>query len=120
MKRLALIAASHDLNFAIDAEEADRLVLSLKLIDRLVREPELGDWTGLGVVVQAYQKRGLAVIERLRWLAEDSGRRIMVRWSRAPIGTARSRRLRLRGGRVIQSSPPSRQPISPISPAPTR
>jgi RHH-type proline utilization regulon transcriptional repressor/proline dehydrogenase/delta 1-pyrroline-5-carboxylate dehydrogenase len=79
MKRLALIAASHDLNFAIDAEEADRLVLSLKLIDRLVREPELGDWTGLGVVVQAYQKRGLAVIERLRWLAEDSGRRIMVR-----------------------------------------
>jgi RHH-type proline utilization regulon transcriptional repressor/proline dehydrogenase/delta 1-pyrroline-5-carboxylate dehydrogenase len=79
MKRLALIAARHDLNFAIDAEEADRLVISLKLIDRLVREPELGDWTGLGVVVQAYQKRGLAVIERAARLAEDSGRRIMVR-----------------------------------------
>jgi RHH-type proline utilization regulon transcriptional repressor/proline dehydrogenase/delta 1-pyrroline-5-carboxylate dehydrogenase len=79
MKRLALIAARHDLNFAIDAEEADRLVISLKLIDRLAREPDLGDWTGLGVVVQAYQKRGLAVIERLKWLAEDSGRRIMVR-----------------------------------------
>jgi len=79
VKRLALIAAKHDLNFAIDAEEADRLVLSLKMIERLVREPQLGHWTGLGVVVQTYQKRGLAVIEGLQRLAEDSGRRIMVR-----------------------------------------
>ena len=79
LKRLALIAAKHDLNFAIDAEEADRLILSLQMIDRLAREPQLGSWTGLGVVVQAYQKRGLAVIETLQRLAEDSGRRIMVR-----------------------------------------
>jgi RHH-type proline utilization regulon transcriptional repressor/proline dehydrogenase/delta 1-pyrroline-5-carboxylate dehydrogenase len=77
--RLALIAARHDLNFAIDAEEADRLVISLKMIERLVKEPELGEWKGLGVVVQAYQKRGLAVIGALRDLAESSGRRIMVR-----------------------------------------
>ena len=79
LRRLALIAARHDLNFAIDAEEADRLVLSLKMIERLAREAELGSWTGLGVVVQAYQKRGLAVIEALRQLAEDCDRRIMVR-----------------------------------------
>jgi RHH-type proline utilization regulon transcriptional repressor/proline dehydrogenase/delta 1-pyrroline-5-carboxylate dehydrogenase len=79
IKRLALIAARHDLNFAIDAEEADRLVLSLKLIDRLAHEAELGEWTGLGVVVQAYQKRGPAVIAALAKLATDSGRRIMVR-----------------------------------------
>lgn len=79
MKRLALIAASYDLNFAIDAEEADRLVLSLKLIERLAREPELGSWTGLGVVVQAYQKRGLGVIERLAALSRSTGRRLMVR-----------------------------------------
>ncbi len=79
LKRLALIAARHDLNFAIDAEEADRLVLSLKLIERLAREPELGAWTGLGVVVQAYQKRALEVIAGLAELAKSSGRRIMVR-----------------------------------------
>ncbi|KKC24237.1 integrase [Sphingomonas sp. SRS2] len=79
VKRLALIAAKYDLNFAIDAEEADRLVISLKMIERLVSEPELGSWQGLGVVVQAYQKRGLAVIWALRKLAESSGRRIMVR-----------------------------------------
>ena len=79
LKRLALIAAHYDLNFAIDAEEADRLVLSLKLIERLAFEDELGDWRGLGVVVQAYQKRGVAVIAALANLAERSGRRIMVR-----------------------------------------
>ncbi|NJC09088.1 bifunctional proline dehydrogenase/L-glutamate gamma-semialdehyde dehydrogenase PutA [Polymorphobacter fuscus] len=79
LKRLALIAARYDLNFAIDAEEADRLVLSLKLVDRLAHEAALGDWSGLGVVVQAYQKRALAVIAGLEALARTSRRRIMVR-----------------------------------------
>ena len=79
LKALALAAARHNLNLAIDAEEADRLTLSLKLVDRLAREPDLGDWSGLGVVVQAYQKRGLAVIGALAGLAEQTGRRIMVR-----------------------------------------
>ena len=79
IKRLAVIAAKGDLNYAIDAEEADRLTLSLKLIERLAFEPELAGWTGLGVVVQAYQKRGLEVIEALADLAHRSGRRLMVR-----------------------------------------
>jgi len=79
LKALALIAARHDLNFAIDAEEADRLALSMKLVERLAHEPELGAWRGLGVVVQAYQKRGMAVIAGLRDLARRSGRRIMIR-----------------------------------------
>jgi RHH-type proline utilization regulon transcriptional repressor/proline dehydrogenase/delta 1-pyrroline-5-carboxylate dehydrogenase len=79
LKRLALIAARGDINFTIDAEEADRLVLSLKLLDRLAREPELGEWRGLGLAVQAYQKRAPQVIEALADLARDSGRRLMVR-----------------------------------------
>ena len=79
IRRLALLAARYDLNFAIDAEEADRLVLSLKLIDRLVHEADLGSWTGMGVVVQAYQKRAPLVIAGLARLARESGRRIMVR-----------------------------------------
>jgi RHH-type proline utilization regulon transcriptional repressor/proline dehydrogenase/delta 1-pyrroline-5-carboxylate dehydrogenase len=77
--RLAKIAAKHDMNFTIDAEEADRLALSLKLLDRLAREPELGDWTGLGLAVQAYQKRAPAVIAAIAELAKSSGRRLMVR-----------------------------------------
>jgi len=77
--RLAKIAAKHDLNFTIDAEEADRLALSLKLLDRLCREPELGQWTGLGLAVQAYQKRCPEVIKRLTALSQETGRRLMVR-----------------------------------------
>ena len=79
LKRLALIAARHDLNLTIDAEEADRLVLSLKLLDRLARESELGGWRGLGLAVQAYQKRAPWVIGELEALARSSGRRLMVR-----------------------------------------
>ncbi|MDX3899954.1 MAG: bifunctional proline dehydrogenase/L-glutamate gamma-semialdehyde dehydrogenase PutA [Sphingobium sp.] len=77
--RLARIAAKYDLNFAIDAEEADRLVISLKLFERLARAPELAGWTGLGIVVQAYQKRAREVIDRLAALAKATNRRIMVR-----------------------------------------
>jgi len=77
--RLARIAAQYDINFTMDAEEADRLALSLKLLDRLAREPELGGWTGLGLAVQAYQKRCPEVIRRVSELAKSSGRRLMVR-----------------------------------------
>jgi RHH-type proline utilization regulon transcriptional repressor/proline dehydrogenase/delta 1-pyrroline-5-carboxylate dehydrogenase len=77
--RLARIAAKHDINFTMDAEEADRLALSLKLLDRLAREPDLGGWTGLGLAVQAYQKRCPEVIRRVAELAKTSGRRLMVR-----------------------------------------
>ena len=77
--KLAEIAAEGDLNFCMDAEEADRLVLSLKIFDRLAREPSLGDWTGLGLAVQAYQKRSPLVIEQLIELSKQTGRRLMVR-----------------------------------------
>jgi RHH-type proline utilization regulon transcriptional repressor/proline dehydrogenase/delta 1-pyrroline-5-carboxylate dehydrogenase len=79
VQRLAVIAARHDINFTIDAEEADRLVLSLKLLDRLARDATLGGWTGLGLAVQAYQKRAREVIRGVAELARASGRRLMVR-----------------------------------------
>ncbi|WP_426042943.1 bifunctional proline dehydrogenase/L-glutamate gamma-semialdehyde dehydrogenase PutA [Brevundimonas sp. TWP2-3-4b1] len=79
IKRLALIAARADINFTMDAEEADRLALSLKLLDRLANEPELGGWSGLGLAVQAYQKRGPEAIARIAELARTSKRRLMVR-----------------------------------------
>jgi len=77
--RLARIAAKYDINFTMDAEEADRLALSLKLLDRLAHEPDLGGWTGLGLAVQAYQKRCPEVIRRVAELSKASGRRLMVR-----------------------------------------
>ncbi len=79
LKRLAVMAAAGNINFTLDAEEADRLVLSLKLLERLCGEPELGQWRGLGLAVQAYQKRSPQVIAALADLARASGRRLMVR-----------------------------------------
>ncbi len=79
IKALAIQAAKANINFTLDAEETDRLALSLKLLDKLCYEPELGDWKGLGLAVQAYQKRCPDVIAALHVLAEKSGRRLMVR-----------------------------------------
>ena len=97
MKRLALIGARHNLNLAIDAEEADRLALSLKLVDRLARESELGDWTGLGVVVQAYGKRARGVIDGLERLSRDTGRRIMVRLVKGAYWDSEVKRAQIAG-----------------------
>jgi len=77
--RLAQIAADGDINFTLDAEEADRLAISLELLDKLAREPSLGAWRGLGLAVQAYQKRGPQTIEAVAGIARASGRRLMVR-----------------------------------------
>ena len=74
-KHLATEAASRNLHLTIDAEEAERLELSLALFELLARAPELKDWRGLGLAVQAYSKRAAAVID---WLA-DHGRPAMVR-----------------------------------------
>ncbi len=79
IRALAVLAAKADINFTLDAEETDRLALSLKILDRLCHEPDLGEWKGLGLAVQAYQKRCPWVIAALRELAEKSGRRLMVR-----------------------------------------
>ncbi len=99
VKRLALIAARHDVNFTMDAEEADRLALSLKLLDALAREPELGDWKGLGLAVQAYQKRGPEVIARVAELGRTSGRRLMVRLVKGAYWDTEVKRAQI-GGRT--------------------
>ncbi|NCX93914.1 MAG: bifunctional proline dehydrogenase/L-glutamate gamma-semialdehyde dehydrogenase PutA, partial [Gammaproteobacteria bacterium] len=78
-KALALLAKKYDLNLTIDAEEANRLELSLTLLERLALDPELDGWQGLGLAVQAYQKRALPVLKWLKALAEKSHRRLMVR-----------------------------------------
>src|SRR3984957_19440252 len=96
--RIAQAAADHDINLTLDAEEADRLALSLKLLDALAREPSLGDWRGLGLAVQAYQKRGGAVIEAVAALARQSGRRLMVRLVKGAYWDAEIKRAQV-GGR---------------------
>ncbi|MCG8707129.1 trifunctional transcriptional regulator/proline dehydrogenase/L-glutamate gamma-semialdehyde dehydrogenase [Brenneria sp. 4F2] len=79
LKSLVLLAKSYDVAITIDAEEADRLDISLDLLTRLCSEPELQAWNGIGFVIQAYQKRCAYVIDYLRELAQTSQRRLRVR-----------------------------------------
>lgn len=76
---LAQAAAHAGINLTIDAEEADRLELSLELFADLSGDSRLKDWQGLGLAVQAYQKRAPAVIDWLQGLAQRHNRRICVR-----------------------------------------
>ncbi|MFI4954580.1 MAG: L-glutamate gamma-semialdehyde dehydrogenase [Gammaproteobacteria bacterium] len=77
--QLAQMAKQANINLTIDAEEAVRLDITLDLFSRLISEPSLRDWNGLGIAVQAYQKRASAVIDWLIELAKQHQRRIPVR-----------------------------------------
>lgn len=79
LKKLCLLAKQYDIGLTVDAEEADRLDLSLDIIETVFRDKDLDGWTGFGLAVQAYQKRALHVIEWLRDLTVDVGRPMMVR-----------------------------------------
>ncbi|WP_313078802.1 trifunctional transcriptional regulator/proline dehydrogenase/L-glutamate gamma-semialdehyde dehydrogenase [Pulveribacter sp.] len=77
--QLAQLAKQYDIGLNIDAEEADRLELSLDLLERLCHEPSLAGFAGIGFVIQAYQKRCPFVIDYVVDLARRSGHRLMVR-----------------------------------------
>jgi RHH-type proline utilization regulon transcriptional repressor/proline dehydrogenase/delta 1-pyrroline-5-carboxylate dehydrogenase len=79
LKSLVVLARSFDIGLNIDAEESDRLDLSLDLLEALCFDPDLAGWNGLGFVVQAYGKRCPFVIDWLIDLARRSKRRLMVR-----------------------------------------
>ena len=79
VKELAVRARARNIGFTIDAEEADRLEISLDLIEALALDSELAGWNGLGLAVQAYQKRALPLLDWLADLAHRGNRRLMVR-----------------------------------------
>jgi len=78
-RSLAMLSRSANMGFNIDAEEQDRLDLSLDVIEAVLSDPALAGWDGFGVVVQAYGPRAAPVIDWLYGLAERLDRKIMVR-----------------------------------------
>ena len=76
---LARLAHGYDIGLNIDAEEAERLELSLDLLEALCHDPALAGWDGIGFVVQAYQKRAPFVLDWIIDLARRTGHRLMVR-----------------------------------------
>jgi RHH-type proline utilization regulon transcriptional repressor/proline dehydrogenase/delta 1-pyrroline-5-carboxylate dehydrogenase len=94
---LARKAKAYDLPFTVDAEEADRLELSLDVIGDVLRDPSLAGWDGFGLAVQAYQKRAPAVIGWLNDAAEALSRRLMVRLVKGAYWDTEVKRAQERG-----------------------
>ncbi|PTR17015.1 L-proline dehydrogenase /delta-1-pyrroline-5-carboxylate dehydrogenase [Nitrosospira sp. Nsp2] len=97
LKSLLLLAKRYGIGLNIDAEEADRLDLSLDLLEALALDPDLAGWDGIGFVVQAYQKRCPFVIDWIIDLARRSGHRIMVRLVKGAYWDAEIKRAQVDG-----------------------
>ncbi|MDH6267422.1 RHH-type proline utilization regulon transcriptional repressor/proline dehydrogenase/delta 1-pyrroline-5-carboxylate dehydrogenase [Rhizobium sp. SG_E_25_P2] len=97
VKALAALAKRYDIGLNIDAEEADRLELSLDLLEELCLDEALSGWNGMGFVVQAYGKRCPYVLDYIIDLARRSRRRIMVRLVKGAYWDAEIKRAQLDG-----------------------
>ncbi|MGR3885521.1 trifunctional transcriptional regulator/proline dehydrogenase/L-glutamate gamma-semialdehyde dehydrogenase [Pseudomonas sp. 1152_12] len=94
---LTLLAKQYDIGLNIDAEESDRLELSLDLLERLCFEPQLAGWNGIGFVIQAYQKRCPYVIDYVIDLAERSHHRLMIRLVKGAYWDSEIKRAQVEG-----------------------
>ncbi len=97
VRALAGLAKAAGLGFNIDAEEADRLALSLEVIEEVLKDKSLAGWNGFGVVVQAYGRRAGAVIDWLYDLAVRLDRKIMVRLVKGAYWDAEVKRAQVLG-----------------------
>ena len=97
MLELARAAARAGIGFTVDAEEADRLDLSLDILEMLARDPVTREWDGLGLAVQAYGRRAPRVLEWIAALARDCGRRMSVRLVKGAYWDSEIKRAQERG-----------------------
>ena len=97
LKQLCELARGYDIGLNIDAEEADRLDISLDLLEALVEDKGLAGWDGIGFVVQAYQKRAPFVIDWIVDLARRNERRLMVRLVKGAYWDAEIKRAQIDG-----------------------
>ncbi len=94
---LAQLAKSYGIGYTVDAEEADRLELSLDIIEATFSDPSLDGWEGYGLAVQAYQKRTPYTIDFLADLSRRVGRRIPVRLVKGAYWDAEIKRAQVEG-----------------------
>ncbi len=97
VKTLAALAKSYDIGLNIDAEEADRLELSLDILEALCLDENLAGWNGIGFVVQAYGKRAPVVLDYIIDLARRTNHRIMLRLVKGAYWDAEIKRAQLDG-----------------------
>ncbi len=94
---LARLAKEVGVGLTVDAEESERLEMSLSIIEAAARDPSLRGWDGLGMAVQAYQRRAPGVIAWAGALAETTGRRLMVRLVKGAYWDSEIKRAQERG-----------------------
>ncbi len=94
---LARLAKSNDLLLTVDAEEADRLELSLEIFARVLADNSLAGWDGFGLAVQAYQKRAIAVIDYVSELTDTYSRRLTLRLVKGAYWDSEIKRAQERG-----------------------
>jgi RHH-type proline utilization regulon transcriptional repressor/proline dehydrogenase/delta 1-pyrroline-5-carboxylate dehydrogenase len=97
VRNLMLLAKQYDIGINIDAEEADRLEISLDMLEALAFDPSFAGFDGIGLVVQAYQKRCPFVIDFVVDLARRSGRKFMVRLVKGAYWDAEIKRAQIDG-----------------------
>lgn len=97
VRSLVLLAKQYNIGINIDAEEADRLEISLDMLEALAFDPELAGFEGIGLVVQAYQKRCPFVIDYVVDLAKRSNRKFMVRLVKGAYWDAEIKRAQVDG-----------------------
>ena len=97
MLDLARRAARAGIGLTIDAEEADRLDLSLDIVEALARDPETRGWNGLGLAIQAYGRRAPLVIDWVAAVAREAGRRMTVRLVKGAYWDSEIKRAQERG-----------------------
>lgn len=113
VQQLAQQAKATGLNFTIDAEEADRLELSLDVIDAVFADSSLAGWDGFGLAIQAYQKRAKAVIDHVHDLCQRHDRKMMVRLVKGAYWDTEIKRAQERG---LQGFPVfTRKPATDVS-----
>jgi RHH-type proline utilization regulon transcriptional repressor/proline dehydrogenase/delta 1-pyrroline-5-carboxylate dehydrogenase len=120
VRELALAASAADIHFTIDAEEAERLELSLDIIEALVADDALfaNGWQGFGLALQAYQKRAVPLCEWVAALARRHNRRLMVRLVKGAYWDSEIKLSRSAATPTTRCSPARSRPTSRTSPAP--
>ncbi|MEX0734618.1 MAG: bifunctional proline dehydrogenase/L-glutamate gamma-semialdehyde dehydrogenase PutA [Steroidobacteraceae bacterium] len=97
LESLAVAARDAGIALTVDAEEADRLELSLRLLDRALELPALAGWDGLGLAVQAYSKRAPDVLRYLQRRADETGRVLNIRLVKGAYWDSEIKRAQERG-----------------------
>lgn len=97
LSALAVQAANSNIPLTVDAEEADRLELSLQIFENVLTDAKLAGWDGFGLAIQAYQKRCLPLILRLEEMARAAKRRIQVRLVKGAYWDTEIKRAQVQG-----------------------